>query len=118
MTTQVWTYRFGNPLFDYDVFLDWEADVSQTTVLPDAQGNLYVAGESYIPEQGTNLVAFKLEPQAQGRVVPNDYDGDKKTDYAVFRAGIWYILNSSDNNYISVQFGLPTDVPLPPAYAN
>lgn len=46
-------------------------------------------------------------------VVPGNYDGDKKIDYAVFRAGVWYILNSSNGSIRIVSFGLAGDLPVP-----
>ena len=52
--------------------------------------------------------------------VPADYDGDGKTDIAVFRpsTGIWYILSSGSNftAFVSHQWGLSTDIPVPADY--
>ena len=47
-----------------------------------------------------------------------DFDGDGKTDMAVFRpsTSFWYYLRSSDQGFVSVQFGLSTDIPTPADY--
>jgi len=49
-------------------------------------------------------------------LVPADYDGDNRTDFAVFRNGNWFIRRSSDNQFQAVQFGLTGDKPIPNAY--
>lgn len=54
--------------------------------------------------------------------VPGDYDGDGKTDFAVFRpdsnahTGIWYVFYSGSNSWTSSQFGNDTDKTTPADY--
>jgi hypothetical protein len=47
-----------------------------------------------------------------------DFDGDGRTDYAVFRgsAATWFIYRSSNGSYYTVPFGLATDVLTPGDY--
>lgn len=47
------------------------------------------------------------------RKVPNDFDADFRTDYVVFRDGVWYVLQSSNNQLLAAQWGVATDKPVP-----
>lgn len=50
--------------------------------------------------------------------MPGDYDGDGRTDIAVFRPtnGTWHIRRSSDGSYVAQQWGYGTDEPVPGDY--
>jgi subtilisin-like proprotein convertase family protein len=49
-------------------------------------------------------------------LVPGDYDGDGKADVGVFRSGFWYILNTSNNQMQSYQWGSNADTPIASGY--
>jgi uncharacterized delta-60 repeat protein len=58
--------------------------------------------------QGFRAVRFGLPGDIP---VAGDYDGDGRTDQAVFRGGTWYLNRSSDGHMGSVDFGLADDIP-------
>jgi hypothetical protein len=67
------------------------------------------------------LFKFDARPPVRTRrdkPLSADFDGDSRTDYAVFRPsdGIWYIFNSRTASLSAYQFGEPTDALIPADY--
>jgi glucose/arabinose dehydrogenase len=73
----------------------------------DDDGELYFSG----------LTSGTVEKIVRARA-SSDFDGDFRTDTAVFRpsTGVWYSYNSSNNSVRIQQFGLNGDQPVPEDY--
>ncbi len=59
-------------------------------------------GAWYVRQSFTNSLSGKFFGSNGDTVTPGDYDGDGKTDHAVWRNGVFYVLRSS-NNSVQVQ---------------
>lgn len=93
---------------DQPVIGDYDGD-GQADQTVFRSGVWYVLGS----RQGFSAVQFGITGDVP---VAADYDGDERTDIAVFRDGAWYWLNSSNNQFNNVQWGLPNDKPIPAAF--
>jgi hypothetical protein len=102
----------GIPLIgDFDG--DGKADFTYTFA-PSQTGSIQWWMRKSLNNYNADFVAFGV---GSDKIVPADYDGDSRTDIAVYRPsnGTWYIRRSSQGeNY--VQFGDSTDIPVPGDY--
>jgi uncharacterized delta-60 repeat protein len=105
---------------DVPVSGDWDGDgKADLAVYRDGPST---GGQSYFyyrpsssPEVDFRAIAWGA---AGDKSVSGDFDGDGKLDAAVFRPSnsYWYILRSSDSQFVQQPFGLATDVPVPADY--
>ena len=82
--------------------------ISATTIFRPSTGTWWTTSS-------TGIQSFKFG--ASGDVpTPGDFDGDLVTDYAIFRNGAWWVLQSRTSTYSVTNFGLAGDKPMPGDY--
>jgi hypothetical protein len=94
---------------DYDG--DGKTDISVVREGTTSTSNLvwYILRSS---DSGLTAVSFGIT--GTDLTVQNDYDGDNKTDIAIWRNsnGTFFVLRSTDGVLTSAQWGLPNDFPV------
>jgi hypothetical protein len=91
-----------------------EAPPSDLAVWRPSSGVWFVLG-GIANGNYSNYVAFQFGLSGD-KPEPGDYDGDGKTDFAIYRAGDWWINESSSGNNYSIHWGVSTDTPVPGDY--
>ena len=91
-----------------------------TSIALQTDGKIVSAGSSGT-DSGTDFAVWRYLGNSENNVpankAPFDFDGDGKTDYAVFRpsSGVWYLQNST-SGFSASQFGLSNDRLAPADY--
>jgi len=90
---------------------DWDGDgKADVSVYRDsavgAQSYFYYRGSLNNPSGNVTYIPWGTTGD---KPVRGDFDGDGKQDAAVFRSGVWYILQSSNNQLRADYWGLATD---------
>lgn len=95
------------------VFSNTVDSIQSVAIQPN--GKIVAAGRSNNVTFDEFAVARYIGDVAQGYRAPFDFDGDSKTDIAIFRpsGGQWWINRSASNQTVALQFGASSDKPVP-----
>lgn len=103
---------FGSP-GDRPVPADYDGDGKADLAINRPNGN---SGAEWWLNRSTMGVIAATFGQPTDKTVHGDYTGDGKADVAFFRAGVWFILRTSDFSFYSFPFGSASDIPAPGDY--
>jgi hypothetical protein len=118
---QVATRVFGNEFGDLPQTVDFDGDHrtdiavfrrEQSTEGTDYSGYWFSLDSSAPGPLSQVPTRYQDFGQAQDVPQPGDFDGDGKTDLAVYRSGQWWVRKSASGQVTSYRFGVPTDIPL------
>jgi hypothetical protein len=108
---------------DKPVMADFDGDgATDVAVTRLVDGNViwHVLKSGFVSQPNATYSEYQAVSFGAGNDTPaaEDFDGDGKTDFAVFRqvSGTWYILRSSTNEVQTTPFGQLLDKPQPADY--